>query len=51
MNGDPVAAFERALWLWFFLGIVHQRWRDRKQPLPGKRRAGAGPLLTPPPGA
>ncbi|HXG64606.1 MAG TPA: glycosyltransferase [Blastocatellia bacterium] len=26
---DAVAAFEHELWLWFFAGIVRQRWRDR----------------------
>jgi hypothetical protein len=26
---DPVAAFEREVWLWFFAGIIAQRWRDR----------------------
>jgi glycosyltransferase involved in cell wall biosynthesis len=51
INGDPVAAFERELWLWFFLGIVRQRWKDRKQPRPGQPKSGAGPLLTSPPGA
>jgi hypothetical protein len=27
---DAVAAFEYELWLWFFAGIVKQRWKDRK---------------------
>jgi glucosyl-dolichyl phosphate glucuronosyltransferase len=26
---DMVAAFDHELWLWFFAGIVHQRWKDR----------------------
>jgi GT2 family glycosyltransferase len=34
---DAVAAFEEELWVWFFLGIVVQRWRDRH----GIRRAAA----------
>lgn len=25
---DPVAAFEHELWIWFFAGIVRQRWND-----------------------
>jgi glycosyltransferase involved in cell wall biosynthesis len=29
---DPVAAFERETELWFFAGIVAQRWKDRRQP-------------------
>lgn len=28
---DTVATFENELWLWFFAGIVKQRWRDRKK--------------------
>jgi glucosyl-dolichyl phosphate glucuronosyltransferase len=27
---DAIAAFEHELWLWFFAGIVSQRWKDRK---------------------
>ena len=30
---DAVATFENELWLWFFAGIVAQRWRDRKSPI------------------
>lgn len=26
---DAVAAFDHELWLWFFAGIVAQRWKDR----------------------
>jgi glycosyltransferase involved in cell wall biosynthesis len=33
VRGDPVASFERELWLWFFAGIVKQRWKDRQRPL------------------
>ncbi|MGA9771362.1 MAG: glycosyltransferase family 2 protein [Blastocatellia bacterium] len=29
-QGDRVATFENELWLWFFAGIVKQRWKDRK---------------------
>ena len=25
---DPVAAFDHEVWLWFFAGIVRQRWKD-----------------------
>ena len=28
---DRVATFENELWLWFFAGVVKQRWQDRKQ--------------------
>ena len=27
---DPLAAFEHEVWLWFFAGIVKQRWRDSR---------------------
>lgn len=28
MHGDVVAAFDHELWIWFFSGIVRQRWHD-----------------------
>ena len=28
---DAVATFENELWLWFFAGIVKQRWKDRRK--------------------
>jgi glycosyltransferase involved in cell wall biosynthesis len=31
VRNDPVASFERELWLWFFAGVVKQRWRDRQR--------------------
>lgn len=31
---DAVKSFERELWLWFFAGLVKQRWRDRQKPHP-----------------
>lgn len=30
LRRDAVASFDHELWLWFFAGIVHQRWRDRR---------------------
>src|SRR6185503_13917953 len=30
LRGDRVATFENELWLWFFAGIVKQRFKDRK---------------------
>lgn len=30
---EPVAAFEHELWLWFFAGIVRQRWSDTRRPM------------------
>ena len=32
MRRDKVACFENELWLWFFAGIVRQRWIDRNKP-------------------
>jgi glycosyltransferase involved in cell wall biosynthesis len=29
LKGEQVAAFERELDLWFFLGVLRQRWKDR----------------------
>jgi hypothetical protein len=31
---DPIASFEHEVWLWFFAGIVVQRWKDRHRALP-----------------
>ena len=28
-RGDAIARFEDELWLWFFAGILRQRWKDR----------------------
>jgi len=30
LRRDPVASFDHELWLWFFAGIVSQRWKDRR---------------------
>jgi len=30
-RGDAVASFEHELWVWFFAGIVRQRWSDRNR--------------------
>lgn len=37
LRREPLAAFERELWLWFFAGIVKQRWQDWR-PGPGSAR-------------
>ena len=29
LRRDPIAAFEHETWLWFFGGILRQRWKDR----------------------
>ncbi len=28
LRGDAVASFDHELWVWFFAGIVRQRWSD-----------------------
>ena len=33
LRGDPVASFRDELKIWRFLGIVRQRWQDRRQPI------------------
>ena len=32
LNGQKIASFEHELALWFFLGVLWQRWKDRHQP-------------------
>jgi glycosyltransferase involved in cell wall biosynthesis len=32
LNGQRVACFEHELGLWFFLGVLRQRWKDRNRP-------------------
>jgi glucosyl-dolichyl phosphate glucuronosyltransferase len=34
IRGDRTAAFEHELGLWFFFGILKQRWKDRRCPAP-----------------
>jgi GT2 family glycosyltransferase len=31
LRGDSVAAFDHELWIWFFAGIVRQRWADSRR--------------------
>jgi GT2 family glycosyltransferase len=28
LRGDELASFDHELWIWFFAGILRQRWRD-----------------------
>jgi len=34
LRGDVVESFEHELWLWFFAGVLKQRWADRKAVIP-----------------
>jgi hypothetical protein len=37
VRADQVSAFEHELGLWFFAGVVKERWKDRRQPIPPRR--------------
>jgi glycosyltransferase involved in cell wall biosynthesis len=37
VRGDKVGVFENELSLWFFAGVLKERWKDRRQPLPPRR--------------
>src|SRR4051812_30485017 len=43
---DAVATFENELWLWFFAGIVVQRWKDRKTPVQSQAKQTLGASLS-----
>jgi glycosyltransferase involved in cell wall biosynthesis len=45
-RGDRAQSFDAELWLWFFAGVLRQRWQDRKLPRPpaSARPAGAPTL-------
>ncbi|CAN5659961.1 hypothetical protein BH23ACI1_BH23ACI1_01330 [soil metagenome] len=36
LRRDATAAFEHETWLWFFTGIVRQRWKDSRPPTLGR---------------
>jgi hypothetical protein len=38
-KNDRVASFDAELFLWFFAGVIHQRWRDRALPRPPRAAA------------
>jgi glycosyltransferase involved in cell wall biosynthesis len=40
VKGQPVASFERELWLFFFAGVIRQRWRDRERKIVPALRSG-----------
>jgi hypothetical protein len=44
-KGDHAAAFSAELWVWFFLGIIRQRWQDRKLPRPPADDPAVNPAL------
>jgi hypothetical protein len=43
---DHVATFEREVWLWFFAGVMQQRWKDRRR-MPAPRDARTPKPFTP----
>ena len=42
IKGNAIASFDRELWLWFFAGVVKQRWRDRQRAIAPTTRLAAG---------
>jgi len=34
IRNDVATAFDQELWLWFFAGILRQRWKNRHMPIP-----------------
>jgi hypothetical protein len=38
VRADQAGAFEHELGLWFFAGVIKERWKDRRQPLPPRRK-------------
>jgi glycosyltransferase involved in cell wall biosynthesis len=46
LRRDHVASFEREVWLWFFAGVVQQRWKDRRR-MPAPRQASTPTHITP----
>ena len=52
-RGDKVGSFDAELWLFFFAGVLRQRWRDRRLPRPDKQARSlmaAGPASVSGPG-
>lgn len=43
LRGDAVAAFDEELWVCFFTGIVAERWKRRRDPVPRAARSPSGP--------
>jgi glycosyltransferase involved in cell wall biosynthesis len=41
LKNDPATSFERELYLWFFAGIVKQRWKDRQRAIVPSTRLAA----------
>lgn len=37
VRGDRTTAFEKELTVWFFAGVLKERWKDRRQPIPPRR--------------
>ena len=33
-KNNPASAFDEELWLWFFAGVLRQRWKNRHIPIP-----------------
>lgn len=44
-KGDAAESFDAELWLYFFAGVLRQRWQDRKLPRPAATRQPAAATL------
>ena len=42
LRGDAIGAFEDEVWVWFFAGIVRQRWTDSRSWWSGPEAAISG---------
>jgi len=44
IKDDAAKAFDQELWLWFFAGIVRQRWKNRHTPIPAFNKLPGQPI-------
>lgn len=44
IKNDAAEAFDQELWLWFFAGVLRQRWKNRHTPIPAFNRWSGQPL-------
>lgn len=40
LRGDAMAAFDQELYVWMFLGVARQRWKDRAKPMEWRSSGG-----------
>ncbi len=44
IKNDSAKAFDHELWLWFFAGIMRQRWKNRHVPIPAFNKVPGQPI-------